>query len=62
MVFVNVSALLNEDDGLEFELPKHQRCACHLISVIATVDAAKAMSNEPYKKMHHLTFGKCSVL
>lgn len=62
VVFVDVSALLSEDDGLEFELPKHQRCACHLINLIATVDAAKAMSNEPYKKMHRSTFGKCSAL
>ncbi|XP_036974894.1 uncharacterized protein LOC119030967 [Acanthopagrus latus] len=62
VVFVDVSGLLSEDDGLEFELPKHQRCACHLINLIATVDAAKAMSNEPYKKMHRSTFGKCSAL
>ncbi|KAJ8349349.1 hypothetical protein SKAU_G00244790 [Synaphobranchus kaupii] len=25
--FVDVSVLLNEDDGFEFQLPKHQRCA-----------------------------------
>ena len=52
MEFVDVSALLNEDDGLEFQLLKHQRCACHLLNLIATVDAQKATSNEAYKKVY----------
>ncbi|XP_057197189.1 uncharacterized protein LOC130558653 [Triplophysa rosa] len=60
--FVDVSALLNEDDGLEFQLPQHQRCACHLLNLIATVDAMKATSNEAYKKVYLSTFGKCNAL
>ena len=60
--FVDVSALLKEDEGLEFQLPKHQRCACHLLNLIATVDAQKATSSEVYKKVHRSTFGKCSAL
>lgn len=60
--FVDVSALLNEDDGLEFQLPQHQRCACHLLNLIATVDAMKATSNEAYKKVCHSAFGKCNAL
>lgn len=28
-----MSALLNKDDGTEFELPKHQHCACHLLNL-----------------------------
>ncbi|KAJ8403832.1 hypothetical protein AAFF_G00347000, partial [Aldrovandia affinis] len=60
--FVDVSALLNEHDGLEFELPKHQRCACHLLNLIATVDATKATSSEAYKKVYRSTFGKCNAL
>jgi len=60
--FVDVSALLNEDEGLEFQLPQHQRCACHLLNLIATVDAMKATSNEAYKKVYLSTFGKCNAL
>ena len=60
--YVDVSALLNEDDGLEFELPKHQRCACHLLNLIATVDAKKTTSNEVYKKVFRSTFAKCDAL
>ncbi|KAM9707891.1 E3 SUMO-protein ligase ZBED1-like isoform 2-T2 [Menidia menidia] len=48
--FVDVSSLLDEDDSLEFQLPKHQRCACHILNLIATTDAHKAVSNDSYKK------------
>lgn len=43
--FVDVSSLLNEDDGCEFQLPKHQRCACHLLNLIDTVDTMKAKTD-----------------
>ncbi|KAK3525112.1 hypothetical protein QTP86_016485, partial [Hemibagrus guttatus] len=49
--FVEVSAVLDEDDGLQFQLPKHHRCACHLLNLFSTVDAAKACSNKAYKKL-----------
>ena len=29
--FVEVTPILGEDDGLQFQLPKHHRCACHLV-------------------------------
>nr|XP_020477590.1 uncharacterized protein LOC109972796 isoform X1 [Monopterus albus] len=60
--FVEVSALLNEDDGFEYQLLKHQCCACHLLNLIATVDAAKAVSSEGYKKLYHSTFAKCNAM
>ena len=60
--FVNVSSLLDEDDGFEFQLPKHQRCACHILNLIATADASKAVSNDSYKKLYYSTFSKCNAL
>lgn len=57
---VDVSVLLNEDDGFKFQLPKHQHCACHLLNLI--VDTGKATSNEAYQKVHRSTFGKCNAL
>lgn len=60
--FVDVSALLSEVDGLEFQLPQHQCCACHLLNLVATADAMKATSNEVYKKLDRSTFGKFSAL
>ncbi|KAK3514240.1 hypothetical protein QTP70_010727 [Hemibagrus guttatus] len=60
--FVEVSELLNEDDGFEYQLPKHQGCACHLLNLIGTVDATKATSDGGYKKLYHSTFDKCNAL
>ncbi|XP_073720008.1 uncharacterized protein [Misgurnus anguillicaudatus] len=60
--FVDVSTVLDEDDGLQFQLPKHHRCACHLLNVVSTVDAAKACSNEAYKKLSRSAFSKCHAL
>lgn len=49
--FVEVAPILMEDDGLQFQLPKHHRCACHLLNLVTTVDAAKANSNDSYKRL-----------
>lgn len=57
--YVDTAALLNEDDGFEFQLPRHQRCACHILNLIASEDSTNATSNDAYKKLHHATFGKC---
>jgi hypothetical protein len=55
--FVDAGALLKEDDYLEYQLPKHHRCACHQLNLVSTVDASKAESNPLYN-----TFSKCSSL
>ncbi|XP_060782693.1 uncharacterized protein LOC132889890 [Neoarius graeffei] len=60
--YVDTAALLNEDDGFEFQLPRHQRCACHILNLIASEDSKNAISNDAYKKLHHATFGKCYSL
>ena len=60
--FVDVAEILDENDGFEFELPKHQRCACHLLNLVSTTDAEKATSNEGYKRVYRSAFGKCQGL
>ncbi|XP_056453390.1 uncharacterized protein LOC130388084 [Gadus chalcogrammus] len=60
--FVDAGALLKEDDYLEYQLPKHHRCACHLLNLVSTVDASKAESNPLYKRVARSTFSKCSSL
>ncbi|XP_056465197.1 uncharacterized protein LOC130404471 [Gadus chalcogrammus] len=57
--FVDMTSILVENDGFEFELPKHQRCACHLLNLVSTVDAEKATANDGYKKLQRSTFIKC---
>lgn len=60
--FVEVTSILNEDDGLQFQLPKHHRCACHLLNLVSTVDAEKATSNDAFKRLSRSAFSKCQAL
>ncbi|KAI4893335.1 hypothetical protein NFI96_005520 [Prochilodus magdalenae] len=53
--FVDAGALLDEDDYLEYQLPKHHRCACHLLNLVSTVDASKAEVNAFYKRVSRFT-------
>lgn len=55
--------ILEEDNGLEYQLPPHQRCACHLLNLIATTDAAKAEGQtDTYKRLSRAAFGKCQAI
>ena len=60
--FIDAGAVLEEDDCLEYQLPKHHRCACHLLNLVSTVDASKADVNPLYKRLSRSTFAKCSSL
>ncbi|RXN39153.1 transposase [Labeo rohita] len=59
--FMDVEAILEEDDGLQYQLPKHHRCACHLLNLVSTVDVDRANKTEAYKKSRS-PFSKCQVL
>ena len=60
---VEVEALMEEEDECsEYQLPKHHRCACHLLNLISTVDAKKAESKDGYRKISCAAFAKCSAL
>ncbi|KAI2661024.1 hypothetical protein H4Q32_027624 [Labeo rohita] len=37
--------MLDQDNGLEYQLPKHHRCVCHLLNLLSTVDVLIANSN-----------------
>ncbi|XP_041833130.1 uncharacterized protein LOC121634520 [Melanotaenia boesemani] len=59
----DVSAVLNDNTGLEYQLPRHQKCACHLLNLMSTVDAAAtAATNDTYKRLSRSAFPKCSAL
>ncbi|KAL1277390.1 hypothetical protein QQF64_024063 [Cirrhinus molitorella] len=60
--FQDTSLLLDQDDGFEVQLPKHQKCACHILNLVSSVDAQKALSNEHYKKLYRSVFSKCQAL
>ncbi|KAK6304077.1 hypothetical protein J4Q44_G00246630 [Coregonus suidteri] len=60
----DVSAILDDNTGLEYQLPRHQKCACHLLNLISTVDATAAggAANETYKRLSRSAFAKCHAL
>ncbi|XP_058601183.1 uncharacterized protein LOC131520737 isoform X2 [Onychostoma macrolepis] len=60
--FIDVAAILDEDDGLQYQLPKHHRCACHLLNLVSTVDVNNANRSESYKKLSRSSFSKCQAL
>ena len=59
---VDAGALLDEDDYLEYQLPKHHRCTFHLLDLVSTVDASEAEVSPLYKHVSRSTFAKCSSL
>lgn len=53
------------DEGMhdeDYDLPSHQRCACHTLQLIATGDADQAEGNAAYKKLSRASFAKCQAL
>lgn len=60
--FLDVEAIMAEDDGLQYQLPKHHRCACHLLNLVSTVDVENANSAEAYKKLSRSAFAKSQAL
>uniref|UniRef100_A0A4W5NDB7 Uncharacterized protein n=1 Tax=Hucho hucho TaxID=62062 RepID=A0A4W5NDB7_9TELE len=49
--------------GLEYQLPQHQRCACHLLNLTATTDSALAETNsDSYKSLSRSSFAKCQAM
>lgn len=61
--YQDVSTILDGDTGLEYQLPKHQRCACHLLNLVSTVDTTAAgTTSETYKNLFWAAFAKCNAL
>ncbi|XP_075309263.1 uncharacterized protein LOC142370722 [Odontesthes bonariensis] len=59
MEFIEAGAILDEDDSLEYQLPRHHRCACHLLNLVSTVDVEEANVNSAYKRVSRSAFSKC---
>ncbi|XP_058629915.1 uncharacterized protein LOC131539375 [Onychostoma macrolepis] len=63
MEYQDLFGILDEDCGLEYQLPRHQKCACHLLNLVATVDASAAEAgSDTYKRLSRSAFAKCSAL
>ena len=42
-----------------YHLPPHQRCAAHILNLIATTDAEDALRDKNFKKVSRAVFAKC---
>ena len=59
-MYHNITNDLDENsEHEEYDLPSHQRCACHTLQLIATGDADQAEENATYKKCSRSAFAKC---
>ena len=56
------STLSDNDSQTEYNLPRHQRCACHTLNLISTADADMAANDPHYKKVSRSAFAKCQAL
>ncbi|XP_072536994.1 zinc finger BED domain-containing protein 4-like [Salminus brasiliensis] len=61
--YLDTFGILEQDGSLEYQLAPHQRCACHLLNLVATTDAAMAVEkNDAYKRLSHAAFEKCQAI
>jgi len=58
---VDIDSLLKNKE-IEYSLPRHYRCACHLINLISTKDHDKAENDAAYKRLCRSVFAKCQGL
>lgn len=57
--FVEAGTMLDEDDGLEYQLAKLLRCAYRLLNLVSTGDVSEANAITVYKRLSRSAFSKC---
>ena len=60
--FEEAFATFEVSTSLAYKLPRHQRCACHLLYLVACKDALSAESDSSFKKLSRFGFGKLNTI
>ncbi|XP_048103459.1 uncharacterized protein LOC125297258 isoform X1 [Alosa alosa] len=61
--FQNTTEILSQNDNTrEYQLPPHQKCACHLLNLVATSDVLEGAGNETFKRLYFSSFSKCNAV
>lgn len=60
--FLDAFEILASKPECQYKLPTLQRCACHILHLVATEDSAHAALDEEYKDLNNTTFSKLSLL
>lgn len=67
MTYLNVDQILQsqadcDNEAVLIQLPRHEKCVCHTLNLVATTDAEKAIHGTVYGRMCHASFGKCQAI
>ena len=68
VIFENMDQMLTVDTEndltqVQYDLPAHERCAAHTLSLIVTTDIDKYLSTSPVSRnIYRSSFAKCSVV
>ena len=60
--FEEAFATFEMSTSLAYKLPRHQRCACHLLHLVACKDALSAESDSSFKKLSRFGYGKLNTI
>jgi len=60
--FEDAFSTLEMSTSMTYKLPRHQRCACHILHLIACKDSTNADKDTCYKKLSRSCFAKLSAV
>ena len=60
--FEDAFSMIETSTSFTYKLPRHQRCACHILHLISCKDTSNADRDMTFKKLYRCSFAKLSAL